>query len=125
MILTNNEIYNYAAILTNEFGPNCDIKFPVKINFFLQKNIQLLTSLAQDIDKARLGIAQQYGVLNEDGSAYSIPDDKITEASQELNDLFNLEQDVNIRQFNIDDFNNIELSYQQMSALMFMIKDEE
>lgn len=124
MILTNNEIYNYASALSAEFGPNCEIKFPVKINFFLQKNIQLLTSLAGDIDRARISIAQQNGVLNEDGSAYTIPPEKIPEVSMELEELFAIEQEVNIRQFSINDFNNIELTYKQMNALMFMIKDE-
>ena len=44
---------------------------------------------------------------------------------EELNELFNIDQDIKLHLFSIDDFNNIELTYQQMSALMFMIKDEE
>lgn len=124
MILTNNEIYNHASALTAEFGPDCEIRFPIKVNFFLQKNIQILTALAGDIDKARISLAQQYGVLNEDGSAYTIPTEQIPTVSMELEELFAIEQDVNIRQFDINDFNNIELTYKQMNALMFMIKDE-
>lgn len=123
MILTNNEIYNYATGLIAEFGPDCNIKLPVKINFFLQKNIKLLTEMAQDIDSSRMEIARQYGVLNENGTSYIVPDDKMEEAYRELNELFALTQEVNIRTFNIDDFNNIELSYKQMNALMFMIED--
>ena len=123
MILTNNEIYNYATGLIAEFGPDCNIKLPVKINFFLQKNIKLLTEMAQDIDNSRMEIARQYGVLNENGTSYIVPDNKMEEACRELNELFALTQEVNIRTFNIDDFNNIELSYKQMNALMFMIED--
>lgn len=125
MTLTNNEIYGYASALLTEFGPDCEIKFPIKINFFLQKNIKLMSDLAQDIDNSRLEIAKQYGTLNEDGMAYSIPDEHLEAAARELNDLFSLTQDVAVRKFNIDDFNDIELTAKQMNALMFMINDEE
>lgn len=125
MILTNNNIYNYATALNNEFNSSCKIKFPVRVNFFLQKNIEKLTAAAQEIERARIGIAQEYGELNEDGTSYFIPPDKIAEAQNEIEELFNIEQDIKLHLFSIDDFNNIELTYQQMSALMFMIKDDE
>ena len=123
MVLTNNDIYNYASELAVEFGPDCNIKLPIKVNFFLQKNIKLLVELAQDIDNSRMEIAQQYGELNADGTSYIVPPEKMEDTSRDLNELFNLTQDVAIRTFNIDDFNNIELSYKQMNALMFMIED--
>lgn len=124
MILTNNEIYIYAQNLLNDFGPSCDIKLPVKINFFLQKNIKILVEMAQDIDNARLQIAQTYGVLAENGSTYNIPNEKLEEVGKELNDLFALTQEVPVYKFSINDFNNIELSYKQMSAIMFMIEED-
>lgn len=125
MTLTNNEIYNYTTTLNNEFNSSCKIKFPVRVNFFLQKNIQKLTNASSEIERARMEIAQSYGELNEDGTSYFIPPDKISQAQAELNELFDIDQDIKLHLFSIDDFNNIELTYQQMSALMFMIKDEE
>ena len=124
MKLTNLQIYNYANALLEEFGAGCDITLPVKINFFLQKNIQTLTTLGKEVENARLAIVQQYGELNEEGTAYIIPADKIEAASNELNDLLNLEQDVLIRTFKIESFDNVDLTYKQMNALMFMIDDE-
>lgn len=124
MKLTNLQIYNYANALLEEFGAGCDIILPVKINFFLQKNIQTLTTLGKEVENARLAIVQQYGELNEEGTAYIIPADKIEAASNELNDLLNLEQDVLIRTFKIESFDNVDLTYKQMNALMFMIDDE-
>ena len=123
MKLTNNEIYSYAGLLNQYFGPECTVKFPIKINFFLQKNIETLTNAAQEIEKARLKIAQDYGVLTEDGTGYSIPDDKLEEAQSQLNELFGLEQHLKIKRFSIEDFNNVELSTAETAALMFMIKD--
>jgi predicted RNA-binding protein with RPS1 domain len=47
----------------------------------------------------------------------------MAEAQRELNELLELTQDVPIHIFKLDDFNNIELSYKQMNALMFMIEE--
>ena len=123
MVLTNLQIYNYSTALLEEFDADCEINFPVKINFFLQKNMQLLTTLAQEIEKARLDIAKNYGVLNDDGTAYAIPENKMSDVQKELVDLLSLEQEVAIRTFKLDDFSDIDLTLKQMSALMFMIED--
>lgn len=122
MKLTNNLIYTYTNELLTYYGADCEIKFPIRVNFFLQKNIKKLTELAQDIEASRLEIAKQFGETNEEGG-YVVAPDKIEEASKELNDLFSLEQDVDIHIFKIDDFSNIELSIPQMNALMFMIEE--
>lgn len=122
MKLTNNEIYNYATKLASEFKDTKQV-LPVKINFYLQKNKKLLLELAQDIEQARMQIAQTYGKYNEETQNYSIDPERVTEANKELNDLFTLEQDVNICMINfanIDD--NLSLTTGQMEAMMFMIE---
>jgi predicted nucleic acid-binding Zn-ribbon protein len=121
MKLTNNEIYTYARVLMETFQDG-EQKFPIKVNFYLQKNKTTLLALAQDIEKARLEIAQNYGELNETGEQYIIPNDKMAEATKELEDLFNLEQEVQIYKINIDSFSDdMMLTAAQMEALMFMI----
>ena len=77
----------------------CNIKMPVRINFYLQKNIQIIQNAAIEIDNARLQIGSQFGVLSPDGSGFDIPAEHIAEVNRELNDLFNLEQDLNIHIF--------------------------
>lgn len=121
MLLTNNEIYTRAQELTMAFNDG-EQKLPVKINFYLQRNKSALVSLAQDIEKTRMEIIQNYGVLNEDGTAYDIPNDKIAEATKELEDLFNLEQEIHIYKVNIDSLSDdLTLTTAQMEAIMFMI----
>ena len=121
MKLTNNQIYNYSAQL-NQLNIN-DIKLPVRINFFLQKNIQKVIQLGQEIDQARMTLAAQYGTPNAEGNGYDIPRENMQIINQELNDLFNLEQEVDLHIFKLDNFDNIELTYQQLSAIMFMIEE--
>lgn len=121
MILTNNEIYMHARQLLDAFNDN-EQKLPIKINFYLQKNKNTLLTLAQDIEKSRLEIAQNFGVLDEAGEHYIVPNDKLAEANKELEDLFTLEQDVAIHKISIDSLSDdLMLSAAQMEALMFMI----
>ena len=122
MIMTNNEIYTYTSQLMDAFSDG-EQKLPIKINFYLQKNKNTLLALAQDIERSRLEIAQNFGTLDEAGEQYVIPNDKLAEASKELEDLFNLEQDVAIHKISIDSLSDdLMLSAAQMEALMFMIE---
>lgn len=122
--LTNNEIYNYANALAEQFQDK-EVKFPIKVNFYLQKNQNELMTLAQDIEKQRVEIIQEYGNQNEETQQFEIPPEKIPEASEKINDLFSLTQEVKIYKVNLDTFGDIELTSGQMQALLFMIKDED
>ena len=51
-----------------------------------------------------------------------IPQENLTTAQFELNDLFSLEQEIDIKILNIDDFGNVEFTADQMQLLMFMIE---
>ena len=123
MILTNAEIYDYTRALMEEFYDD-SLKLPIKMNFYLQKNKKTLFDLAQEIEKSRLEIANTYGELNEETQQYQVPADKVEAASKDLNELFSIEQDVNIYKINIDSLSDdFVLTTAQMEAIMFMIED--
>ena len=147
--LTNNEIYNYANSLMEYFSDS-EVKFPIKVNFYLQKNKNALTTLAQDIEQERINIIQEYGKLDEETQQFSIPQEKMAEdlfmyqadisniekaksgsgitdlaKLDMIADLFNLTQDVNLYKVNLDSFGDMELTANQMQALLFMIEDNE
>ena len=122
MILTNNDIYTYANQLAEAFDDK-EQKLPIKINFYLQKNKSILMAIAREIEKTRMEIAQSYGVFNEEVQQFIVPPEKIQEVSQELNDLFDLEQDVNIYMIKAESLNNdYDMTTAQMEAIMFMIE---
>lgn len=121
MKMTNNEIYTTANQLVAAFNDNTQ-RLPIKINFYLQKNKKTLVALAQDIEAARMEIARSYGTLNEAKDQYIIPPENMEKAQKELNDLFDLEQEVPIGKISIDKIDeDLVLSAGQMDALMFMI----
>lgn len=121
MRMTNLEIFNIAKALVEVFQ-DFNQRLPIKINFYIQKNKKVLLTLAQDIDNARLEIIQTYGQLDPATNQYILGASEIETAQQELNDLFSLEQEVDICFINIDSFpEDINLTPNQMEALMFMI----
>ena len=122
MKLTNQQIYQYAENLLSIFNDKFNIYIPAKANFYIQKNISLLAAAGQEIEKARLEIAKHYGVLDNNKQQYIIPEDNLKDANTELQDLFNIEQELEIKTFSIEDLGNTEFTAGQMQAIMFMIE---
>lgn len=124
MKLINKEIYTYANSLLAEFNNTSnDLKLPIKLNFYLQKNIQILKTLAIEIEENRLNIIKQYGTLNDNGIDYIIPKENYEKATKELNELYELEQEVQIYKVSIDALSDdLMLTTKQMEALLFMIE---
>jgi uncharacterized circularly permuted ATP-grasp superfamily protein len=119
--MTNNEIYAITIALNREFEDTKQV-LPVKVNFYIQKNKATLTSLAQDIEKARMDVLQQYGSYNEETEQFEFTAEQAPILTRELNDLFSLEQEVNIYTVDIEKFgDDLSLTTGQMEALMFMI----
>jgi hypothetical protein len=69
MKLTNEKIYNLTNAYSEVFS---DFKsyIPAKVNFAIQKNIQVLAAAAQGIEKTRMEVAKHYGILDESSSGY-------------------------------------------------------
>lgn len=122
MKFNNNEIYQITNNLISNLG-NLNIYIPAKANFFIQKNIATLAAAAQEIDKSRLEIVKHYGILDEENQQCVIPEDKIAEASKEIEDLFSIEQELDIKTFSVEALGKAEFTPAQMQAMMFMIED--
>lgn len=122
--MSNNEIYTLALALQEEFNLNSSLVIPVKVNFYLQKNITLLLKLAKEIENLRLNLGMKYGIFNEETMSYQIPDDKRALVQEELMSLGSLEQEVTLYTFKLKDIENLELTIKQMNLLMDMIDED-
>ena len=118
--MNNGMIYQYALTLNEALNDN-DLQMPVAVIFSIEKNKQTLMAVAQDVEKYRMDIIKKYG--EEVNGNYNVPQDKIEIANKELQDLFSIEQEVNIYKFNIEDLGDIKLTSNQMNAILFMIED--
>lgn len=123
MKITNKEIYEKVAEITAAFS-NETKYIPIKLNFAIQKNLATFSTLQQEIETARLKIAAEYGELDAENQRYIINKENEQKASQELNDLFNIEQEVDIRTCSLSQIEGIDLTLEQMQSIMFMIVED-
>ena len=121
--MTNLEIYAYANALMDAFKE--DITLPVKVNFYLQKNMTRMIEAGKEVEKTRMEIIQKYGTPTEDGQNIEVSADMVETVNKELEDLFALEQEIKVNEIALDAFDGIDLTSAQVAAIAFMIKDEE
>lgn len=125
MKLTNLQIHSMAQNYLSAFEKTNNLYLPAKVNFYIQRNMGKIITLAQEIEKARLDIINHYGEpTEEDNNQVHIAAENVNIVNQELLDLFTIEQEVDIITFSIQNFSDdINLSIEQMNTIMFMIED--
>lgn len=126
--LKNGEIFEMATNLIEAFQKDTESgekTYPIKVLFYLRKNMKTLTELAQDIEKARVEIIKRYGAPSEENpEQYQFEtQEKIDAANKEFEELFGLEQEVTIYTIPLEAFNDMELTEKQMDAVMEMIEE--
>ena len=123
MKFNNIEIYNIASNIA-KYLQDLNEYIPAKTNFFLQKNINIITEAAKEIEEARIKIAEHYGELNKENNEYNIPVENKEKALIELEDLFKIEQEIDIKTISITDLEGVKLTPMQMQTIMFMISED-
>ena len=126
--MSNIEIYNTATALSELFNDMVtkEMKLPVKVNFYFQKNMNALVAMAQELDQEKNNIVLKYGTIDaEDPNKVNLAPEVLDVANKELADLFALEQEVAVNVIELDWFDGIDMTPQQLVAITFMIKDEE
>lgn len=121
--LTNLEIYTTAQALMENI--TTDMNLPVKVGFYIQKNMKKMTELAQEIEKSRMEIFDKYGEKDEENNQYKFDKSVQEQVQKELNDLFDLTQDVKTNMLELDWFDDIDLNANQIAAISYMITDNE
>ena len=121
--LTNLEIYTTAQALMENI--TTDMNLPVKVGFYIQKNMKKMTELAQEIEKSRMEIFDKYGEKDEENNQSKFDKSVQEQVQKELNDLFDLTQDVKTNMLELDWFDDIDLNANQIAAISYMIADDE
>ena len=120
--MKNREIYSLALLIDEAAKEMPDL--PVKIGFYIQKNLSTIYNCAQSIEDYKNTIFVKYGTKEEDGEIIIAPELRL-KAQQELNELSNLEQEVEIDLIPLESFSNIKMNSKCLNAIMFMIQEEE
>lgn len=120
--MTNGEIYSYAIGMMNTFNDN-EAYMPAAIAYSIQRNKQILTEIAEDVEKRRMDIIQHYS-CEQEGDNFKIDPDQVDSANKELNDLLNISQEIKLYTFKIEEISDVKLTSAQMQSLMFMIDED-
>lgn len=98
--------------------------FPANVSYAIIRNFKILSPIAEDIYNERENIIKKYGEKIEDGH-YQIPEDKINIANQELDNLLNMDTNVQLVTFSIDNLLGYDIPLKTMNILYFIIEDSE
>jgi hypothetical protein len=89
MILTNGEILVLATNLVNSFNGFSEA-LPIKVSFYLVKNKNMLIELAQEIEKIRTNILNEYGALDQEKNSFIIPAENTEIVNNKLTELLDI-----------------------------------
>ena len=131
--LTNMEIVNILRSLNTPDGffksSDPDKKLPVTLLFTISKNVKALEALNQVVVEQEEAINTDYfndekSNTNENGQM-EIKAEFRDEFIQKKNELFSIENDVEIDMINVNNIANLSLTPADFQAISFMITDEE
>lgn len=124
-MMTNGEIYQNALNLVNSFNEKDqkEIYFPAAVNFSILKNKTLVHDIAEEIEKSRMDIILHYST-SQNGDTIVINPEDVDKANKELEDLLNIQQEIKVYTFKIEDLSEIQLTSAQMQAILFMIEED-
>lgn len=122
--MKNGEIYSIASAVLTEIKE--DLNLPVKVKFCLQKNISEIVNLAKEIEEARNTVLSKYGTIDEENQQYTFESQEIVDkVNIEITELLDVDQEVKVKMIPLSWFGDAELTAAQVSAISFMIDDEE
>lgn len=108
-------------------------KLPIKLQWDMKKNIDVLSEIRNTYNEFYGKIQQKYSddkyskeITTENGQVdRMVKEEFISEYNKELNDILATDNEVKIRQFNIEDFGSVDIDKKDMDMLSFFISEEE
>ena len=116
MRYTNGELYQIFYNLNQFILSNEEIIFPIKVNFYIQKNVSLLIPVIEEIQKVQQKIINKYKNENE----IVVEQEQL---DKELKELSDISQEVNFYKITLNDLNDMQLTLSQMQSIIFMIEE--
>lgn len=118
--MKNGEVLRAYETLLKIAG-NPDLKFNIKVNYLFAKNKEKLRQEATMIYRTRQELLLEYGNRNENGDII-IPQDKIDEANQKINDLMEMQNSLVLDEIPLEWLEDYKLGLDDVEALMPMLE---
>ena len=117
MKLTNDLIYTGIQILQN-------VSEKGKLGYACARNLRKLRDAGKEFLEKRDELVMKYGTLNEDGTLYMLPKEKVKDFNDELSEYMNIEHEVDIMQVDEETFCSGTLDNKVMYDLYWMVKEQ-
>ena len=108
-------------------------KLPIKLQWDMKKNIDVFSEIRNTYNDFYRKVQQKYSddkyseeVTAEDGLVdRMVKEEFVVEFNKELNDILATDNEVKIKQFNIEDFGSVDIQKRDMDMLSFFIIEED
>ena len=108
-------------------------KLPIKLQWDMKKNIDAFSEIRNTYNDFYRKVQQKYSddkyseeVTAEDGHVdRMVKEEFVVEFNKELNDILATDNEVKIKQFNIEDFGSVDIQKRDMDMLSFFIIEED
>lgn len=120
--LKHSEIYDNINLLNKEL--NEELKFPAKVSFYIEKNLNCLLETVKEIEEQRISMLAQFGAYNQETQQFDVFPEKSEEATAAIESFLNTEKTIELYMIRLDAFEGVNLSIPQIKAFSFMIEEE-
>ena len=128
MKLTNRKIVNDVNFL----GALTHKQLPIKISYAIAKNVSKIERELEIYNKERQKLIDKYCVKDEEGNnvidennQLKIADEHLEVWSKDINELLDIEVDIDIHKFNVNDLlnSNCEMTASELMLIEYMIEE--
>lgn len=100
-----------------------NLKLDAQTSFYIAKNKLALEPIYTLIQDEERKIWMKYGKVNEKTGDLTVPIDSISSWEKEMNELLSIENEIDIKQIELEKFNKVEISISTMQKIIKMIKE--
>ncbi|MFL1471500.1 DUF1617 family protein [Paraclostridium bifermentans] len=128
MKLTNRKIVNDANFL----GALTNMQLPIKVSYAVAKNISKIEKELEIYNKERQKLVDKYCIKDEKGNnkidennQLKIADENLDDWNKSINELLDIEIEIDIHKFNINDLlnSNLDITPSELILIDYMIEE--
>lgn len=128
MKITNRKIVNDANFL----GDLTHKQLPIKVSYAIAKNVSKIERELEIYNKERQKLIDKYCIKDEEGNnvidennQLKIDDEYLEAWSEDINELLDIEVDIDIHKFNVNDLlnSNCEMTASELMLIDYMIEE--
>jgi hypothetical protein len=136
-VITKNyktiECLNILSWIESENGFFAKEKLSIRIQWEMKKNLKAFSEVRTNYEEFNKKIQEKYSddkysenVTDEDGNTNRVvKKEYLEEFNKERNEIFMTDNDIELHQFSIEDFGDVNISIQDMEFLSIFIIDED